>query len=274
VTIGSTGVTVQGLKLIARTAAPCAKLAAMVAVTGTGAVIAANRIAPRGADTYGVCDYRDGVRVTAGGTASLAHNTIVDFQDHGVIADGAGAQVRSSFDAISFLHATVTGSFDVSTAAGIQVKNGASGRVTSSTITGRVPTGPNSLVLGQGIVAGAGANGFRIAGVTIRHADQMVFLGGSSSAVVQNSHFIGGTFGVFLGAQTGSTISGNKIRVTQKAIFLESLSTGNTVTGNDANGPWVADCTDLTGNSAANVQNTWTGDIGDAAPAGICTPPA
>lgn len=187
----SEGLTFQGFTLSARTSAPCEQLpVGILTAEATGVVIRGNRIRPAGDDSLGSCGYIEGIQVGMGGLftsasaaragfrtagvptparATVAYNSIRDFQIAGIIATDPTTRALIFRNSVRFFHeqATPGDSCEVPTGASARAPRGvpawlsrAAALAGAHGIRALRPAGVPAIVcLAFGIAQGNGASG-------------------------------------------------------------------------------------------------------------------
>lgn len=298
--VASPRVTLQWLKVIAPTDAPCSQASSGILVDGVAnARILSNLVmaSPDGNTLNGSAGLYEGITVNDGSTGAVVTNNIVRaFQMVGIMVHNADAKVINN--SVQYWHTNVTTSNvacrrapkRVSPATPVAITGirsyQSTGVINLNAISNAPSGGQSNLYVSDGIST-QGSDGLRI---------RRNLVTGSVSAIVINSsdglsikgNVVVGTFGIiqptaaspaelasagiWLDSGTGSTVRENRAAAFAVGILAGPLASGNTITGNDATGN-VTDCQQAVVTSVAGpLSNTWTDNLGNLdTPVGLCT---
>jgi parallel beta-helix repeat protein len=237
--------TFSGFTLIARGAAPCAPVVAMIQITGTSTdtTIDHNRLIVAGRSAYqDPCGYGFGIFQDGNtDTALIDSNEIDDFGDTGIDASGASPTITNNV--LNFTHADQ----GLAYAAAAIHSNGSDSLVVENNDIESPATAGTSTPATDGIFIDYTTGGL-VANNTVRHASR----------------------GIIAGSLSGLRIRGNTVRKSLNDGIWVDASKAVTVRNNSSLGNGGFDChqTDSTG------PNTWTGNTGlTSKPAGLCAAP-
>jgi nitrous oxidase accessory protein NosD len=265
------------IRLRMRTTGDCVSVNAAVVVDGASAVVLEDihLTVVGGGDSF-ACGFQSGIVVTDGGQARILRPVIEDWQQDGVSfrAGGRGRVVNGDFRWVHADVAPVTGT-------GITPAGGPSSRAISVFDSGRALIRGNEVeadpaagpeLQGGIIVANAGSEATIVDNV-VRRASVGLFLSYDSASIARGNRVRGGDLhGIWLYEGGTADVEANRVSgFVQNGIRVESG--GNAVSDNDARGNGGRDCRDLTsGDGSHGTANLWSGNRGDAKPAGICAP--
>ena len=280
---GSGAVDLSGFTITGPGSSGCGSLLSGVFVSGGAhASIHDNHITSARDEPFSGCQNGAGVRVGAdlstpaiktSGTATIADNTIGDYQKAGIFVDGEGSKATITGNTV-----TGHGSTDVIAQNGIEVVRGAGATVARNTVSANSYSPTDNEATGV-LLFGA------LAATTISQntmSDSELGIGafnampaGDSKVVISANKVNGGEHGISLGAAQNLLIENNTIKGARAfGVYADSATSGNTFRGNDANAAAVAlDCRDASkGDKTAHTANTWTANVGMASvPKPICT---
>ena len=270
--VNSPGTEISRLRLEARTTLPCDNVGAMIAINNSaGALVADNRVTASGSDSLGACGYDTGVSMYSSPNSIVERNFVVNFQQYGLdVYESSNAKLRDN--RIQFFHSQ-SGS-TAATGVGILLNSGATGvRVMRNRIRALTSAGTTSPRLELGIALNSTPAIVR--DNELRYVDEAVrLLSVTGGARVRSNTAVESVgFGVRLYYSDDNLIADNTLAAGSRSLWAESDSTGNTFSGNDADGPADPDCEDQSsGTGTALTGNIWTGNSGTSAPVGICVP--
>ena len=297
-------VTIQGLRLRARTAAPCQDAEVVIgAIVSQRTSIRGVRIsASGGAGANADCGYGLGVAFTDSrhpttnqsgdpslhGSLSATYDLIEGFSQAGIGAFGqnGGLHLYAAHDSIrhdqgavhlrssAFAGPAVSPAVD-DAQAGIFLIGRSGGVVIHSAIRAKSPDSVPALQGGIYVLQ-AGAPGHphvEIRDNLLRGARVGIGIEGARGAVVARNVVRDAIGGIEAQGVNNSTISGNDVRGRMVGIGLGGDSSGNRVRGNTASSSYGDACSDdSVGGGTAGTANTWTDDIGaPSSPGGLCT---
>lgn len=297
VQVTAPNVTVQWLKVVARTTGTCDRVESGVQVAGaSGARIISNQVrsASNGDTLYGACGMSSGIAVTDGATDVLvAHNVVRDFELVGVTVYLAEARVIDN--SLQFWHEGETcptrladcllrRPAELLPPTGVNVYQGTATIALNATSIG--PDGTATLpYLSYGVNV-EGTDGVRIRDNSIRHAALGVAINDLAGARVTGNVIVGigvgpvrsatpaaGAPGLVAWDVTDSRFRENHVLGFQFGIVMGTGAAGNLIEGNDATGNDI-DCRDVPelAGDTVDVNNTWTDNLGnDDDPVGLCT---
>lgn len=270
----ATGSSLRGFGVQVATTGDCEYVASMIKVfDAPGTIVRGNKIGITGDEGLGACGYVTGIQIggTSGGSQAL-HNTVTDFQFHGIYDTSAGTTLIWG-NRINYLHKAYAPNSN--SADGI-LANPISGGVVQihlNTIRSAATAGTSTPKLQTGIVStGSTLDIKRNIGKNV--LTFIYALAGTSGKIKDNKGILNVQRGLDFNQTSGVEITGNRVVATEVGVDVDSLSSGNNFHDNDWDGSAPNDCYDASsGGGTANTANTWTNNYGDtSSPPGICTP--
>jgi len=248
-----------------------------------------------GEDPLNGAQHGVGVYFYTGATGTIGNNSVIFYQNAGIVAAGAGTSAHITGNTVTGL-----GPVDFIAQNGIEVLSGAWADVNGNSVSGNSYT-PGTVV-SVGILPYGAANGTTVRNNSVDSNDVGVYalltggmritgnkatnspwdgidLDSQSGALVQNNSAVGNQeigFGLFSVSSSVLYLNNAKNNGSDArpggGLYVDSGSSGNTMRSNRASGNYPYDCEDdSSGSGTAHTANTWAGNQGNSSlPAGIC----
>lgn len=258
VDITAPDVQLKGFRLVARTAAPCTIVGAMVSVFRADRVrVSGVRTQTTGGQSLGPCGYLRGIAVTDADGVKVTGSGVTDFRMAGYdVSEATGILIRDSFAA--YEHPGLDQPFD-SGHAGLIAQSGSTGTVKRLQVWSLPTAGVSSPILNEGITL---RDPVTVRDSTVRNTHLgIALIDSTASALVDGNTIIGATSrAIQLSAGvTGATISWNSVTGAKDYGILVTGSVGNTFDRNRVVAAVTYDCYDgTTGTGTQSTGNTWT----------------
>ncbi len=294
-------VTIQGFKVLTRTAAPCEDTDVTIGVVGSHRTsIRGNRLLAPGSDGSEACSQAIGIAVVNGieagqpggspsftATATVAANEVRDARFGGIVAFAVDGQVELdvSHNSIrAYFGQPPAGGSSMAAPIGAEFGIGFLGRsrgsATHNVIQGSTSAPDSGATFFAGLAVLADFDGpttqrngpILVADNLVRRVGFGVIGQSARTLTVRRNHIANAYGGIEFEHTTGSVVKRNSIASKQVGIYLDSTSAGDTLRRNSATGNGGTCIDGSSGSGTSGTANTWTSDTAThgSSPSGIC----